>query len=536
MSIPEPEIRITRITDTYMQDALDEMNKEEEKPPKRTKAQKKAARKEAKRLAKEEEQKLILRHALKTELELSKRMELRGMVEWNSLAEEFKIIELRQEMLQWGQRASEIIQRKNDHIKTLIDDMQQTQEQHSRNYSKTIEIIDHIDDCYHAMLESGKRMYEQQAEELLKEYYDEVHFRTEEVEAMQDNSENIIHASNLFTRDQLKLDYKIYLEQRDHYVNRDIEARFEIRDQVVKKMMEMQRQLNDFVDSLHSTELDAHKYERIKSLTERQQAFVDETHKLDAEEMKFIGLQNETQREMLRIEAENNNTINDLKLEYEYFANVRKKIEDRMHVDRITTHEKLRILSTECYELTKKFEKIVKSGELLLALSITCRKLQTESEKIIIGGEVVDSVDVGVVSDNFTLDSLDIKKHVDFTEEEVIELNKKMKNFWRQQAMAQAQNMLLLEEKRKLTEENQRYIDFIKSMSKTDNAEELRSAMVVNPCTQPEPFLFDTPCRNFKLRIKKESITAGKDGRRMATNVIKAMVFGNQISTHTMKK
>ncbi|XP_034108862.1 uncharacterized protein LOC117571013 [Drosophila albomicans] len=530
MSLPVPEIRITRITDTYIEEALDEMNKDD-KPPKPTKAEKKAARKEAKRLAKEEEQKLILRHALKTELELGERMEMRGMDEWNAIAEQFKIIELRQEIVQWGQKASDIIERKNDHIKMLMDDMQQTQEQHSRTYSRTIEIIDHIGECYHAMLESSKRMYEQQAEDLLKEYYDEVHFRTEEVEAMKQNSENIIHASNLFTRDQLKLDYQIYLEQRDHYVNKDIEARFQIRDQVVKKMMTMQRQLNDFVDSLHSTELDAHKYDRIRSLTERQQAFVDETRKLDAEEMKYIGLQNETQREMLRIEAENNNTINDLKLEYEYFANVRKKIEERMHVDRITTHEKLRILSTECYELTKRFEKIVKSGELLLALSITCRKLQTESEKVIVGGEVIDQVDVGDLNEEFTLESLDIKKHVDITEDELIELNNKMKNFWRQQAMAQAQNLLLLEEKRKLTEENQRYIDFIKSMSKTDNAEELRSAMVVNPCIQPTPFLFDTPCRNFKLRIKKESITAGKDGRRLAANVIKAVVYGTEIST-----
>ncbi|KAM8709594.1 hypothetical protein ACLKA7_016408 [Drosophila subpalustris] len=535
MALPTPEIRITRITETYLEDALDEMKKESMGPPKMTKKEKKAARKEAKRLQKIEEQKLVLRHSLKTELDLGKRMELRGMEEWNAIAEEVKINELRQEMVQWGERSAEIIEHKNDHIQMLLDDMEQTQEQHSRNFSKTIELIDHIGDCYHAMLESSKRMYEQQAEDLLKEFYDEVHFRTEEVEAMHENSENIIHASNLFTRDQLKLDYQIYLEQRDHYVNKDIEARFQIRDQVVKKMTEMQRQLNEFVDSLHNTELDAHKYERIRSLTERQQAFVEETRKLDVEEMKYISLQNETQREMLRIETENNTTINDLKLEYEYFANVRKKIEERMHVDRITTHEKLRILSTECYELTKRFEKIVKSGELLLALSITCRKLQTESEKIIVGGEVVDSIDMGNVDDDFTLETLDIKKHVDLTEDELVELNKKMKNFWLQQSMAQAQNMLLLEEKRKLTEENQRYIDFIKSMSKTENEEELRSAMIVNPCIQPTPWLFDTNCRNYKLRIKKESITAGRDGRKLASNVIKSMIYGTELITFNKK-
>ncbi|XP_030567634.1 dynein regulatory complex subunit 2 [Drosophila novamexicana] len=534
MSTVVPEIRITRITETYLEDALEEME-EAAKPRPPTKAQKKAARKEAKRLQKIADQKLIMRHDLETELELGKRMDLRGMEEWNSIAEQIKIVELRNEIITWGERAERIFEHKNDHIQMLIDDIAQTNEQHARNYGRTVELIDHISECYQAMLDGNKRMYEQQAEDLLKEFYDEVHLRTEEVEAMHTNSENIIHASNLFTRDQLKEDYQIYQEQRDDNVNREIERRFDIRDQVVSKMNDMQRQLNDFVDALHSTELDAHKYERIRSLTERQQAFVEESKKLNVEEAKYSIMLSDIQSDTLRIETQNNGTINDLRLEFEYFTNVRKKIEDRMHADRITTHEKLRILSTECYELTKKFEKIVKSGELLLALSITCRKLQTESEKIIVGGEVVDPIDVGPVDDNFTLQTLDIKQHVDLTEEDLVMLSNGLKNFWRQQAVAQAQNLLLLEEKRKLTEENQRHIDFIKSMSKTDNAEELRSAMHVKPCLEKVPLLFDTQCRFFKLRVTKGSATAGKDAQRQAVNTIK-MLCGSKCNLNPEKK
>lgn len=287
------------------------------------------------------------------ELEIGKRMDLRGMEEWNAIAQEIKLIDLRTELIQWGESAQRIIESKNDHINMLMADLTHTNEQHARNYSRTVELIDHIGECYQAMLEGCKNMYEQQAEALLKEFYDEVHLRTEEVAAMQTNSENIIHASNLFTRDQLKEDYQIYQEQRDDYVNKNIERRFDIRDQVVRKMSHMQRQLNEFVDVLQNTDLDVHKYERIRMLTERQQLFVEDTKKLNQDEVKHIGMLNEIQQEMLRVETENNATINDLRLEFEYFTNVRKKIEDRMHADRITTHEKLRILSTECYELTK---------------------------------------------------------------------------------------------------------------------------------------------------------------------------------------
>lgn len=138
---------------------------------------------------------------------------------------------------------------------------------------------------------------------------------------------------------------------------------------------------------------------------------------------------------------------------------------------------------------------------------------------------MIDPIDVGPTKDDFTIQTLDLFKHVDIEEDQLVLLNRSMINFWRKQAMAQAQNMLLLEEKNRLTEENQRYIDFIKSMSKTENAEELRSAMVVSSCTQPTPFLFDTPCRGQKIKVKKESIYAGIQGRRQAAHVIKTVVL-----------
>ncbi|ALC44182.1 CG10510 [Drosophila busckii] len=524
-----PEVRVTRITETYLQDALDE--EEVQGPPKLTKKEKKAMKKEAKRLQEIEDRKLVLRDDLRRELELGRKMEVRGMDEWSAMCEEVKLIELRQEIVIWGERSQRIIDAKNDHINMLLDDMAQTQEQHSRSFGKTVELIDHISNCYHAMLDSCKRLYERQVEDLLKEFYDEVHLRTEEVENMHNNSENIIHATNILTRDQLKLDYTIYLEQRDDCVNREIENRFQIRDQVVNKMSEMQHQLNTFVDSLYNTDLDANKYERIRQLTERQAQFVDEVRKLNVEEMKCLSTHGELQRDILRIETEDRATINDLRLEHEYFTNVRKKIEERMYIDRHTTHEKLRILTSECYALSKRFEKIVKGGELLLALSITCRKLQTESEKIIVGGEIVDDVDVGELDDNFTIETLSIKDHVDITEEELVELNRSLKNFWRQQGMAQAQNLLLLEEKHQLTEENQGHIDFIKSMSKTDDAETLRSALSVSYCDQPTPFLFDTECRGFKVKVKQESATPGKDAKHQANTAVKHLMLGTRPSS-----
>ncbi|XP_020816112.1 coiled-coil domain-containing protein 65 [Drosophila serrata] len=515
-------VNIQRISSNY----LEELEEEPEGPPKLTKAQKKALRKEAKRLAVIAEKRLIMRDALMRELEMGKRMEERGNDEWHQLCREIKIKELREEMIAWGERSERQISAKSDHIKMLLDDMTQTQDQHVNCFSKTIELTDHIRDCFHVMLGGIKTMYAQQADEMLRDYYDEVRRRTEEMEAMQLNAENIIHATNIITRDQLKEDYNIYLEQRDDRVNTEIENRFRIRDQVAFRMLEMQEQLNDFVQSLRSTELDAHKYEKIAWLTERQEAFMEESRKLNAEEAKYINMLADLHREMVRIDTENNSTLNDLRLEFQYFTNVRKKIELNQEMDRNITHEKLRILTGECYELIKQMEKHVKSGELLLALSITCRKLQTESEKVILGGEVFDETEVEEV-EQFKLNTLNLKNHVDMTEEELIELNKNMKNFWRRQAMAEAQNMLMLEEKRRLTEDNQRLIDFIKSMSVTEDPEELRSAVHVVTCeNQPmPPYVFQSKCKEFKSKKTYKSALAHQDYKHDAERILQDVIL-----------
>ncbi|XP_017048470.1 dynein regulatory complex subunit 2 [Drosophila ficusphila] len=503
--------RVTRISANYLEEL--EEQPEDTGPPKLTRAQKKAMKKEAKRQAVMEEKRLIMRDALMRELEMGKRMEQKGNEEWHELCREIKIKELNEEMVVWGERAERNIQAKSDHIKMLLDDMQQTQDQHVRCYSKTVELIDHIRDCFHVMLGGVRSMYDQQADEMLRDYYEEVRRRTDELDAMHMNSENIIHATNITTRDQLKEDYTIYLEQRDDRVNTEIENRFKIRDQIVRRMTHMQQQLNEFVESLRSTELDAHKYEKIHWLTERQEAFMEESRKLNAEESKYLNMQAELQREMVRMELENNSTLNDLRLEFQYFTNVRKKIEVNQEMDRKITHEKLRILTGECYEVTKQMEKHVKSGELLLALSITCRKLQTEAEKVILGGEVFDDTEVQV-NENFKLQTLNLQDHVDMTEDELVELNRNLRNFWRRQAMAEAQNLLMLEEKRRLTEDNQRLIDFIKSMSVTEDPEELRTAMHVSSPSQPmPPKLFDTACQNYKSKKVLRSPVAHKEAK-----------------------
>lgn len=61
-----------------------------------------------------------------------------------------------------------------------------------------------------------------------------------------------------------------------------------------------------------------------------------------------------------------------------------------------------------------------------------------------------------------------------------------MKNFWSRQALASTQNLLLAKEKRELLEENQKYKDFIKLMSKRENIDDMLKTFTVTPLLVPK--------------------------------------------------
>lgn len=61
-----------------------------------------------------------------------------------------------------------------------------------------------------------------------------------------------------------------------------------------------------------------------------------------------------------------------------------------------------------------------------------------------------------------------------------------MKNFWHRQALASTQNLFLAKEKRELLEENQKYKDFIKLMSKRENIDDMLKTFTVTPLLVPK--------------------------------------------------
>ncbi|XP_011195697.2 dynein regulatory complex subunit 2 [Zeugodacus cucurbitae] len=458
----------------------------EEPPPEEATGKKKKkkltkAQKRELRLQKELEfKKLEITEHLKRELELSKRSALRGKEDWEEICREIKIEELKTEVLEWSKKTHRVMQQKDEKVHSLLADIESTQEMHKRNFERHLQVLDFAISCYNTLIEVSKQLYESEAQQRIEEFKDELNAHQKIQDGFRLNCENIMHCTNLVAENQMLTDFDIYVEKQDNVVNTEIEKRFCLRDAIIAKMKALHKQLIDFINSLVNTTLDTKKYEHIHMLMDRQRNFVSESGRLNDIEFRLTRSAGELQRDLVHSEVEAQRKLSDLRLEQEYFLQVRKGIERNINNDRSVTFAKLQTLSGECYGMLKDYQKLLKYGELLLSHAANCRKLQTESEKVVV--PKYEELDESA----FELEALNLKAHIDISEAELSKHMYLMKNFWHRQALASTQNLLLAKEKRELIEENQKYKDFIKLMSKRENIDDMLKTFTVTSILLPK--------------------------------------------------
>lgn len=84
-----------------------------------------------------------------------------------------------------------------------------------------------------------------------------------------------------------------------------------------------------------------------------------------------------------------------------------------------------------------------------------------------------------LVNETFKFEIINLKDHIDISEDELQTNMELMKNFWRRQAFAEAQIVILEEKKANLLKENEKYIATIKRLSKADNVDDLKETLNV---------------------------------------------------------
>ncbi|XP_073837409.1 dynein regulatory complex subunit 2 [Musca autumnalis] len=477
MAISKPSV-------TYVDYLIDE-----EPPPPIPKKNRltKAEKKERKRQAEIEFKKLEMIDHFKRELALAKKSSLRGQEKWLDMCRQIKLVQMREELKSWEVKTNRVLTQKDEKIALILEEISETEEMHKRNFANQLRIMDYLSEIFKVFQNVARLRYEDKAAELLHDFYSETDERKQIEDGYQRNCENVMHATNLITAETLREDFEIFLDKRDDQVNSEIEKRYILRDSISMKMKRLHKQLLEFLDALRNASFDPHKDERVRTLTERQRTFVVESNKLNVSERHFTKQNEQLTAELLHEEAEAQRKINDLKLEQKYFLNMRNEIEEQMRANGLEVHEKLKIVTTECYGISKVYQKLQKYGDLLLSLAANCRKLQTESEKVVPWGDFREMESSNLPQEDFAIEILDLQSHVDVNEAELKQQIELMRNFWQRQAIAEAQAIILEKQKHELIQENQVYIEKIKSLSKSDNVDDLQKALHVQCLLEEGP-------------------------------------------------
>lgn len=201
--------------------------------------------------------------------------------------------------------------------------------------------------------ETYQLLYENQASEILHDFYREIEHRNDNTNHLKLNCESVVHATEVIAENEISTDYQIFLDKRDDRVNSEIEKRYRLKDAIINKMKNLRKQLSEFLDSLKNISLDAHKDERVDYLMKRQRNFVAESEKLNDIESRSSQNYAELQRDWAQEEIEAKRKLNDLKLEHSYFMQKHKNTENEIKLDREQTHEKLKIITSESFKVLR---------------------------------------------------------------------------------------------------------------------------------------------------------------------------------------
>ncbi|XP_055915447.1 dynein regulatory complex subunit 2 [Eupeodes corollae] len=446
------------------------------KKPKMSKEEKKRLR----LLAAVNLKKRLMKEQLIRELEMTKKSMKLVKIEWEKICSDIKVEEFREEIKKLSAKTEQILEKKDEKIEMLIKNIDETQEMHLRSFSQHLDQLEYLTDTHQTLRETAAELYNHQASDLIQEFFDELSIMQEVPKKIKLNNENIIHNKNNIWKKRLKENHELFIERKFEETSVEIENRYIIRDGIVKKMNLLHKQLLNFMKELQGNLTDVRKTENYLNFMQRQRNYVVQTDKLNEMERVCLKTIAQLRQELLHIESELNRKMCELKAERDHCLKLKSNIKASIESDRKLIYGKMLKSSNECYKLKKKLKEFVKQGELLLSLAACCRKYQTEKEKVIpFQASNEDLVTTQELEQERQKMNVDIAKLLDVSEEELSGKINMFTNFWRRCSDVKFHNLLLEKEKLKLTEENEKYRNIIRSMNKSENVEDILEALKV---------------------------------------------------------
>lgn len=187
-------------------------------------------------------------------------------------------------------------------------------------------------------------MYENKANDMLTSYHQQFLFKNTIFVNRKTNFENIMHATNLITNNVIESTANLFLLEREHCTNQQVQTQEKHRDSIVKNMQDLYDQMKIVVNKIKENSMTNERVKVFGKLTERENQDVQIIAEVRKNTMRcrkqIHQLQDELQTFELNAAKELLNMKNEKAYFMECFLTIRKLYEGDMKNDQA----KLRLL------------------------------------------------------------------------------------------------------------------------------------------------------------------------------------------------
>lgn len=226
-------------------------------------------------------------------------------------------------------------------------------------------------------------IYETDVEQLLEEFRRECIYHERIAERRKTYYENILHATNVITFDDIAQMEKKFLFDKENSSNQHIERREKLRTSLCINMNKLFHQLQHIVRVIQENSMTD---ERVKlyQLTEAREQFdAKQIEKFRNNSLRCTEDIDAFRQKLIDLETENLSKLSDYKYEKKYFSDCFTIVREQYGMDMKSDEIALRYLVENANRTISVLKKHVEMGEQILSMLSVCRKLQTEREKVV---------------------------------------------------------------------------------------------------------------------------------------------------------
>lgn len=203
---------------------------------------------------------------------------------------------------------------------------------------------------YDLLIRSMRSTYDDEADTIVTAFHKECVYK-DRVHTRQTNFfENLLHATNAVTNNVLDMAANSFMVEKEDFSNKSIENREQLRDNVVKRMTDLYRQMQEAVQLVQSTSMTpirVNSYLRLVARETNDEKGFARVRKATAESRTTI---TKLQEELEQCEFDNMEKLSAMRREKEYFLEcflaLRSRYDEEMRLD----GETIRLLVDSAYK------------------------------------------------------------------------------------------------------------------------------------------------------------------------------------------